>query len=174
MGYSAQVQQSPGQYSSGKGSPMDGGNSGQAGTGYNPMAGGPREYNSMAGGPNQPMGKGGAVTNSATSGQPRMGQPNMYPNTVGQAGGLGQPAQMGGSKGKAGGMASAPQQTQPPTPQGKAAGAGVAPSTDLANQQQAQKALGVQDQNFAQNQIQGYPTIGQPMVGQLPRVNSQY
>ena len=93
MGYSAQVQQSPGQYSSGKGSPMDGGNSGQAGTGYNPMAGGP----------NQPMGKGGAVTNSATSGQPRMGQPNMYPNTVGQAGGLGQFNQMGGGgKGKGG------------------------------------------------------------------------
>ena len=109
MGYSAQVQQSPGQYSSGKGSPMDSGNSGQAGAGYNPMAGGPREYNSMAGGPNQPMGKGGAVTNSATSGQPRMGQPNMYPNTVGQAGGLGQPNQMGGGgKGKGGTASPAP------------------------------------------------------------------
>jgi hypothetical protein len=32
----------------------------------------------------QPMGKGGAQTNSATSGQPRMGQQNQYSNTVGQ------------------------------------------------------------------------------------------
>lgn len=31
----------------------------------------------------QPMGKGG-YTNSATSGQPRMGQENQYSNTVGQ------------------------------------------------------------------------------------------
>ena len=38
-------------------------------------------------GPNQmpqPMGKGGRQTNSATSGQPTMGAPNQYPNTVGQ------------------------------------------------------------------------------------------
>jgi hypothetical protein len=36
--------------------------------------------------PNQPrpMGKGGVQTNSATSGQPRMGQQNQYSNTVGQ------------------------------------------------------------------------------------------
>ena len=32
----------------------------------------------------KPMGKGGAQTNSATSGQPTMGAPNKYPNTVGQ------------------------------------------------------------------------------------------
>jgi hypothetical protein len=32
----------------------------------------------------RPMGKGGAQTNSATSGQPTMGAPNKYPNTVGQ------------------------------------------------------------------------------------------
>jgi hypothetical protein len=31
----------------------------------------------------QPMGKGGVQTNSATSGQPRMGQENQYPNTIG-------------------------------------------------------------------------------------------
>jgi hypothetical protein len=31
----------------------------------------------------QPQGKGAASTNSATSGQPRMGQPNNYANTVG-------------------------------------------------------------------------------------------
>lgn len=29
-------------------------------------------------------GKGGSTTNAATSGQPRMAQPNMYPNTVGK------------------------------------------------------------------------------------------
>lgn len=34
--------------------------------------------------PPQPMGKGGTQTNSATSGQPRMGQQNQYSNTVGQ------------------------------------------------------------------------------------------
>lgn len=32
----------------------------------------------------RPMGKGGAQTNSATSGQPQMGAPNQYSNTVGQ------------------------------------------------------------------------------------------
>jgi hypothetical protein len=32
----------------------------------------------------QPMGKGGVQSNSATSGQPRMGQQNQYSNTVGQ------------------------------------------------------------------------------------------
>jgi hypothetical protein len=30
------------------------------------------------------VGKGARSTNAATSGQPQMGQPNMYPNTVGQ------------------------------------------------------------------------------------------
>jgi hypothetical protein len=34
--------------------------------------------------PPQPMGKGGVQTNSATSGQPQMGAPNQYSNTVGQ------------------------------------------------------------------------------------------
>ncbi|MGI9142928.1 MAG: hypothetical protein ACR2IJ_07015 [Fluviibacter sp.] len=32
----------------------------------------------------RPVGKGGAVTNSSTSGQPRIGMPNQYSNTVGQ------------------------------------------------------------------------------------------
>jgi hypothetical protein len=32
----------------------------------------------------QSVGKGARSTNAATSGQPQMGQPNMYPNTVGQ------------------------------------------------------------------------------------------
>jgi len=118
MGYSAQVQQSPNQ-SSGKGSFMDGGNSGQAGTGYNPMANSP-EYNPTGGAPHQAMGKGGAITNSATSGQPRMGQPNLYPNTVGQTGGLSQLNQMGGGgKGKSGGLASAQQSPQQQFVQGQ-------------------------------------------------------
>lgn len=32
----------------------------------------------------RPVGKGGSVTNSSTSGQPRIGMPNQYSNTVGQ------------------------------------------------------------------------------------------
>ena len=32
----------------------------------------------------QAVGKGARSTNAATSGQPQMGKPNMYPNTVGQ------------------------------------------------------------------------------------------
>jgi hypothetical protein len=32
----------------------------------------------------QSKGKSGSTTNSATSGQPAFGQPNRYPNTVGQ------------------------------------------------------------------------------------------
>ena len=34
--------------------------------------------------PTQPMGKGGNYQDSATSGQPRIGQQNPYPNTIGQ------------------------------------------------------------------------------------------
>jgi len=48
----------------------------------------------------QPMGKGG-YTNSATSGQPRMGQENQYSNTVGQWDNSQiQPVQRQGGKGK--------------------------------------------------------------------------
>jgi len=48
----------------------------------------------------QPMGKGG-YTNSATSGQPRMGQQNQYSNTVGQWDNSQiQPVQRQGGKGK--------------------------------------------------------------------------
>jgi hypothetical protein len=50
--------------------------------------------------PPQPMGKGG-YTNSATSGQPRMGQENQYSNTVGQWDNTQiQPVQRQGGKGK--------------------------------------------------------------------------
>ena len=49
----------------------------------------------------QPMGKGGVQTNSATSGQPRMGMQNQYSNTVGQWDNTQQQRpMMGGGKGK--------------------------------------------------------------------------
>jgi hypothetical protein len=56
-----------------------------------------------SGAPRQAMGKGGGtITNSATSGQPRIGQPNAYPNTVGMGDNSQQQQQpqMGGGKGK--------------------------------------------------------------------------
>jgi hypothetical protein len=49
----------------------------------------------------KPMGKGGMQTNSATSGQPRMGMANQYPNTVGVGDNTKQqPMSQGGGKGK--------------------------------------------------------------------------
>ena len=50
----------------------------------------------------QPQGKGGASTNSATSGQPRMGQPNNYTNTVGGWDNASIQPQRSGGKGKGG------------------------------------------------------------------------
>ena len=51
----------------------------------------------------QPMGKGGVQSNSATSGQPRMGRQNQYSNTVGQwDNNQIQPIQRQGGKGKGG------------------------------------------------------------------------
>jgi hypothetical protein len=65
MGFSAQVQQ--GQTGgNGKGSSQD----------FEPI----QEVSQQT---PQPMGKGGAQTNSATSGQPIMGAPNQYANTIG-------------------------------------------------------------------------------------------
>lgn len=68
-GFASQVQQ-----------PQTGG----GGKGQAPMPQADTQPNSNpnAGTP-QPMGKGGAQTNSATSGQPTMGAPNQYPNTIG-------------------------------------------------------------------------------------------
>jgi hypothetical protein len=88
MGYSAQVQQTPNQ--SGKGfqqSPTD-----------NSQLQSPVQ-STMNGQPT-PMGKGGAVTNSATSGQPRVGQPNLYPNTVGMGDNTQQQPNQAQAKGK--------------------------------------------------------------------------
>jgi hypothetical protein len=69
-GFASQVQQ-----------PQTGG----GGKGQAPMPQADTQPNSNpnAGTP-QPMGKGGAQTNSVTSGQPRMGMENQYSNTVGQ------------------------------------------------------------------------------------------
>lgn len=79
MGYSAQVQQSPNQQS-GKGSaPAAPYNPPQAG-----MVQGPAPTDGVSGQTPQPMGKGGNYQSNATSGQPQMGAPNAYPNTVGQ------------------------------------------------------------------------------------------
>ena len=61
-GFSAQVQEPQASQSGGKGNQMSA----------------PQQQ------PPQPMGKGGVQTNSATSGQPRVGMPNQYSNTVGQ------------------------------------------------------------------------------------------
>ena len=47
-----------------------------------------------------PQGKGGTSTNSATSGQPRMGQPNNYANTVGGWDNASIQPQRSGGKGK--------------------------------------------------------------------------
>jgi hypothetical protein len=94
MGFSAQVQspQTSGQ-SSGKSGPV--GQAVQQVSGQSPSTNPIPSYMSDDFGSGhasntsfrdaiKPMGKGGAQTNSATSGQPRMGAPNQYPNTVGQ------------------------------------------------------------------------------------------
>ena len=117
-GFSAQVQQPQTSQPQGKGSP---GNQVAApqvntssqyqqstGKGGSPSAGyAQNAINDNSQGPQQPqyqqqsMGKGGNVTNSSTSGQPRMGQPNQYPNTVGQWDNAHiQSSQSGGGKGK--------------------------------------------------------------------------
>jgi hypothetical protein len=54
-----------------------------------------------SGAPHQSMGKGGGtITNSATSGQPRVGQPNLYPNTVGMGDNTQQQPNQAQAKGK--------------------------------------------------------------------------
>ncbi len=68
-GFTAQVQQPTNRPSGGKGiaSQVDQVSDNQ----YQPQA-------------PQPMAKGGNYQSNVTSGQPRMGQPNQYPNTIGQ------------------------------------------------------------------------------------------
>lgn len=90
-GFSSQVQQpqtNQPQVGNGKG----GGISGLANTAANqviqkgnPSYQSPQPLDGVQGGyAPRPMGKGGAQTNSATSGQPTIGAPNQYQNTVGQ------------------------------------------------------------------------------------------
>lgn len=87
-GFSAQVQ-SP-QTTGGKGSPISDGQMPPAPVTYSPESGSPNV---------QPLGK-GSSTNSATSGQPRIGQPNNYTNTVGGWDNASIQPQRSGGKGK--------------------------------------------------------------------------
>jgi hypothetical protein len=90
MGFSAQVQSPQTSGGSGKGSPV---------ASAAQQVSEPQQTQQPQQ-PSQPMGKGG-YTNSATSGQPRMGAPNQYPNTVGQWDNTQQQRpMMGGGKGK--------------------------------------------------------------------------
>jgi hypothetical protein len=121
MGYSAQIQQSPEQQniptqSSGKSGPMGQFfDQMQKHSQNNQNLYAPRAPDQQipvgisqdqqsginSGAPQQAMGKGGAITNSATSGQPRIGQPNLYPNTVGMGdNSQQQQPKSGGGKGK--------------------------------------------------------------------------
>jgi hypothetical protein len=87
MGYTAQVQQPSNQNMGFQQSPTD-----------NSQLQNP--FQSALNGQVAPMGKGGAVTNSATSGQPRVGQPNLYPNTVGMGDNTQQQPNQAQAKGK--------------------------------------------------------------------------
>lgn len=101
MGGVASTVQSPQTSGGGKGSPIA--SATQQVTGQQspkPLDGVESGYFSQA---PQPMGKGGVQTNSATSGQPTMGAPNQYSNTVGQWDNTQQQTQQpqfGGGKGK--------------------------------------------------------------------------
>jgi hypothetical protein len=110
MGYSAQVQESPNQQSvqsSGKSGPI-----GQlvqqtvdraprAPDQQNPIGITQDQQNGIdSGAPRQAMGKGGNYSMSATSGQPRVGQPNLYPNTVGMGDNRQQQPNQAQAKGK--------------------------------------------------------------------------
>ena len=112
MGYSAQVQQSPNQqYNQAAGKNGVVGQVVQQVTDNAPQA--PVQQNPVgitqdqqsginSGAPHQSMGKGGNYSMSATSGQPQMGAPNQYPNTIGMRDNTQQQSpQMGFGKGKA-------------------------------------------------------------------------
>jgi len=70
MGYSAQVQQSPNE------------GSGKAGS-QQQITDATKQAIGNVTDAVQPQGKGGNYSMSATSGQPQMGAPNQYPNTIG-------------------------------------------------------------------------------------------
>ena len=114
MGYTAQVQQAPNQQNfptqtSGKGGPVGqvydqiNRNAPRAPDQQNPVGITQDQQSGIdSGAPHQSMGKGGNYSMSATSGQPRIGQPNLYPNTVGMGDNTQQQQQpqSGGGKGK--------------------------------------------------------------------------
>jgi hypothetical protein len=87
MGYSAQVQQSPTQ------------NSGKAGS-QQQITDATKQAVSNVTDAVQPQGKGGNYSMSATSGQPQMGAPNQYPNTVGMGDNMQQQPNQAQAKGK--------------------------------------------------------------------------
>ena len=87
MGYSAQVQQTPNQTSGKVGSQQ------QINDATRKMVG---DFTNGL----QIQGMNGDVTNSATSGQPRIGQPNLYPNTVGMGDNTQQQPNQAQAKGK--------------------------------------------------------------------------
>ena len=126
MGYSAQVQQSPSDTSGKAGTQQQitdvtrqavsnvtdavqpqgkGGSVGQPAPSYMPP---PQQVGISqanmginSGAPHQSRGKGGNYSMSATSGQPQMGAPNQYPNTIGIGDNTQQQLpKMGGGKGK--------------------------------------------------------------------------
>jgi hypothetical protein len=71
-----------------------------ANTDYAPREAPSGNFNALMGKGGQTQGSQGASTNSATSGQPQMGQPNMYPNTVGMKDNSGNTTANAGGKGK--------------------------------------------------------------------------
>ena len=87
MGYSAQVQQSPNE------------GSGKAGSQQQITDASKQTVTDVASAV-QPQGKGGNYSMSATSGQPQMGAPNAYPNTVGMGDNMQIQPNMAQAKGK--------------------------------------------------------------------------
>jgi hypothetical protein len=87
MGYSAQVQQSPTQ------------NFGKAGS-QQQITDATKQAVSNVTDAVQPQGKGGNYSMSATSGQPQMGAPNQYPNTIGMGDNMQQQPNQAQAKGK--------------------------------------------------------------------------
>jgi len=112
MGYTAQVQESPNQQNfptqtSGKGGPVGqlydqiNRNAPRAPDQQNPVGMSQADQGGYdSGAPHQTMGKGGNYSMSATSGQPRVGQPNAYPNTVGMGDNTQQQPNQAQAKGK--------------------------------------------------------------------------
>jgi len=87
MGYSAQVQQSPNE------------GSGKAGS-QQQITDATKQAVGNVTDAVQPQGKSGNYSMSATSGQPKMGAPNAYPNTVGMGDNMQQQPNQAQAKGK--------------------------------------------------------------------------